>query len=118
MKEYAKLWMQLLATILAAVLPIFLANDSMGLVEWINVATLAIGAAVVWNTANVRGWKYGKAVGSALTSVLVMFISFYTNGLSPAEVIQLILAFLAPLGVAAIRNAPPNLDETPHPNVA
>jgi hypothetical protein len=117
MKTTAKMWMQLLATILAAVLPIFMDTAHMGLPEWINVATLAIGAAVVWNTSNTNGWKYGKAVGSAFISVLVLFTSFYSAGLSLAEIIQMVLAFLAPLGVLAIRNEPINTDQTPNPAV-
>lgn len=117
MKTYAKMWLQLLATILAAVLPIFMVDGPMGVTEWINVAVLAIGAAVVWNTSNTNGWKYGKAVGSAFTSVLVLFISFYTDGITTAEVIQMVLAFLAPLGVLAIRNDPNNIDTTPRPAV-
>jgi hypothetical protein len=112
-----KLWMQLVATILAAVLPVFMVDGPMGVVEWINVAVLAIGAAVVWNTSNTNGWKYGKAVGSAFTSVLVLFISFYTDGITTAEVIQMVLAFLAPLGVLAIRNQPTDTDQTPNPAV-
>lgn len=118
MKTTAKMWMQLLAAILAAVLPFILDAAHMGLPEWINVAILAIGAAVVWNSSNTNGWRYGKAVGSAFMTVLVLFVSLYSDGaLSFAEVIQMVLAFLAPLAVFFVRNEPINTDQTPNPAV-
>lgn len=109
--RYAKTLVQLTAAVLAAIVPGLV--DGMGLAEWINVAILGVGAYQVWNAENTGMWPKGKMFASAAMSVLVLIPTFLTGvstdgvafgGLEVGEIVQLIIAALAPFGVYAVRN--------------
>ena len=102
----AKSLVQLLATILAAIVPGLIAGP-MDTAAWINVVILAAGAVMVYNASNdIPGWNYAKLVASAVSAVAVLLVSYLSDGISTAEWIQLGLAALAALGVGAKANAP------------
>jgi hypothetical protein len=94
---------QLLMTVLAAVIPA-LAVGPMTFENWVNVVILAAGAVMVYNAANIPGWDYAKLVASAVSAVAVLLVSAWQGGLSAAEVIQMVLAAAAALGVGALPN--------------
>lgn len=94
---------QLIATILAAVIPA-LANGPMTATAWINVVILGTGAVMVYNAANLPGWDYAKLIASAVSAVAVLLVSALEGGISPAEWIQLALAAAGALGVGALPN--------------
>lgn len=98
-----KALVQLLMTILAAVVP-GLAAGPMDATAWINVVILGAGAVMVYNAANIPGWEYAKLIASAVSAVAVLLVSFLDGGLSSAEVIQLILAAAGAVGVGALPN--------------
>lgn len=101
-----KVWLQLLATVLAAVAPAFVENNwyDQDLTHWINVLILVVGAYQVWNATNSNIWPKGKMFASAAMSVLVLLVSFVDGGVNTGEIIQLVLAALAPFGVYAVAN--------------
>ena len=119
----AKLWVQLIAAVLAAIAPALLAGG-LGFIEWVNVAILAIGAYQVWNTANPNIWPKGKAFASAAMSVLAFIPTLISNvdfsnidiseGLNAGTIAQLVIAILAPIGVYSVRNS--NTPERPVAN--
>lgn len=94
---------QALATALAAVVPA-LAVGPLDAVGWFNVIALAAGAIMVYNAANIPGWNYAKLIAAGVSAVFVLLMSSWEGGLTSAEIIQLILAFLGALGVGAIPN--------------
>lgn len=100
-----KLLVQILAAVLAAVLPAFVGEGPINLTEWINVAILAIGGYQVWNAQNTNIWPIGKTLASVAMSVLVLLVSFVDGGLATGEIIQLVIAGLTPFGVYTVRNA-------------
>ncbi|HST77283.1 MAG TPA: hypothetical protein VLN58_02220 [Verrucomicrobiae bacterium] len=105
MKTYAKAFVHLVGAILVAVLPLLTTNSPMGATEWMNVALVGIGAAVVWNTTNYPGWPYGKVIGSALTTALTAVNSLVEqHGLTQAAIMQIILAGVVTIAVGFIPN--------------
>lgn len=94
---------QLLATVLAAVVPAFAAGP-LDAVGWFNVIVLGVGVVMVYNAANIPGWNYAKLIASGVSAVAVLLMSSWAGGLSTAEIMQLILAFLGAVGVGAIPN--------------
>jgi hypothetical protein len=99
----AKAVVQLVATVLAGLIPALSAGplDTTG---WINVVILAAGIVMVYNAANIPGWSYAKLVASAVSAVAVVLVSSLSGGISLAEIIQMVVAFLGALGVGAIPN--------------
>lgn len=95
---------QLLATILAAVVPAFLAGP-LDAVGWFNVIALAAGVLMVYNAANLPNWNYAKLIASGVSAVAVLLMSAWQGGLSTAEIMQMVLAFLGAIGVGALPNS-------------
>jgi hypothetical protein len=101
---HAKALIQLIAAVLAAVAPLVL-DTGMGPSEWINVAIIAAGVVLVWNSTNLPGYRYAKAVASGVVAALTLVPSLLTGGLSASEVIQIVIAFLIGVGgVISVRN--------------
>jgi len=65
---------------------------------------LAAGAVMVYNAANIPGWDYAKLIASAVSAVAVLLVSAWQGGLSPTEIIQMVLAAAAAIGVGAVPN--------------
>lgn len=101
----AKSLVQLVMTVLAAVVPA-LAAGPMTPAAWINVVTLAAGVVMVYNASNAHpGWGYAKLIASAVSAIAVVLLSALTDfTITPAEIIQMILAGAAAVGVGAIPN--------------
>lgn len=95
---------QLVMTILAAVVPA-LTVGPLGASGWINVVVLGAGVIVVYNSANLVGWRYAKMIASAIIAVATVLTSALTDGgISSAEIIQMVLAAAAVVGVGAVPN--------------
>jgi hypothetical protein len=100
---HAKGIVSLLFAILAAVLPA-VTDTGMGVVEWINVAALALGTFHVYNASNdLPGWPVAKAIAAVLSAVLVAVASYVSFGISTTEWIQIAMAGL---GAAAVYLTP------------
>lgn len=99
----AKAVVQLVATVLAGLIPALTAGplDTIG---WINLVILAAGTVMVFNAANVPGWSYAKLIAATVSAVAVVLASSLDGGISSAEIIQMIVAGLGALGVGAIPN--------------
>lgn len=100
----AKAIVQLVMTVLAAVVPALTAGplDTAG---WVNIVVLGAGVIMVYNAGNIPGWSYAKLVASAVAAVAVVLLSALTDGaITSAEIIQMILAGAAAVGVGAIPN--------------
>jgi hypothetical protein len=92
--SYAKAIVALLVAVLAAVVPA-VTDRGMGVVEWINVAVLALGAVQVYNASNeLPGWAYAKAIAAVLSVGVVTISSYISFGISPTEWIQVAVAVL------------------------
>lgn len=108
LKSYAKTIVQLVGAILVAIIPYLTIPQQFGYIEWINVAEVGIGAAIVWNTSNGPDWKYGKAIGSGMITVLTMITSGLGNGtITSANWVQIILSIVVTVGVHQVPNADP-----------
>lgn len=106
MKMYSKFFAQILATVLGALVPLFVGNQDIGPTEWLNVAIIGVGAAAVFTAPNVPGAKYTKSILSVLTAVLTLASSFIVGGISMGEWVQIAVAALGALGVYSVDNTP------------
>lgn len=103
MQKYAKLIMQVVVTV-AAALVAALADNVIGSVEWVNVAIIGVGAASVFYAPNIPGAPVTKFVLSALSAVLTVLASAIVGGLQTVEVIQMAIAAAGAVGVYAVPN--------------
>lgn len=102
---YAKSALAVLVTVVSAIVAA-MTDNHVDVGEWINVAIAGVGAAAVFTAPNVPGSMYTKSVLAVLTAVLTALVSFITDGLSTAELLQLAVIGLGALGVYAVPNKP------------
>jgi hypothetical protein len=101
---YSKALAQVVATVLTALLPLFV-DGHLSAVEIINLCIIgasAIGVAIVPNlSAGVA--KYAKSILAVIGAVLVLLTSYISDGvLSGDEIVQLVVAAFGALGVYAL----------------
>lgn len=104
-------WKAVIAVIVAVLsgLQAALFNDQViSPTEWVNVAIAGVTAAGVFAAPNVPGAVYTKAILAALGAGLTVLASAILGGISPSEWIQIGLAVLGTVGVAAKANVPLN----------
>jgi hypothetical protein len=99
-----KAWGQVLAAVLAGLIP-FLVDHHLDGVEITNAALLLIGGITLYIVPNLTGTeaKYAKlavSVGAAFCTLLVSFFADGSYAIDSGEWIQLGLAALGALGVA------------------
>ena len=104
--QYVKAWIMVAAAVLAAVGPGLIGYgwSGWGVTEWTNVGVLAAGAILVYNAANLPGYRYAKLIAACVASGGAILLSVLSNGLSPEEVVQVVVAILAAAGVGVFRN--------------
>ncbi len=95
---YTKFIMAALAAVLAGILPGLTTGEALGISGIVNVIILAIGSLQVLNAPNVAWWGYAKGIAAAISAAGVVFVSLYTDGLTGAEIVQIILALVVGLG--------------------
>ena len=100
--RYLKFAAQVLATVLAAVLPA-LTDNEFSVYEQINCLIIGLGAISVLGAGNLPEgvWKYTKFYVSVATAVAVTLASLLSGGITGAEWIQIVLAGLGAAGVVA-----------------
>jgi hypothetical protein len=103
--RYLKFAAQVAATVLAALATALFGDNNLDVPELINVGILGLGAVAVLGAGNLPAgvWAHSKGLVSAATAVLVLLSSVWTDGVSPAEWAQLVLAALGAVGVFALR---------------
>lgn len=106
MKQYSKAILAVVVTVLAAVAAALTGDNTISATEWVNVAILAVGACAVFAAPNVPGARYTKSVLAVLTAGLTVLVSAIVGGVSPVELIQIVLAGAGAVGVYAVRNDP------------
>lgn len=101
--KYLKFILQVIVTVLAGAIP-FLVDGVLDVTESINLVIIGLGAIGVLGAGNLPAgvWSYMKAYIAGLTAVATLLASFIIGGVDTGEVIQMILAFLGALGVAAV----------------
>jgi hypothetical protein len=101
---YLKFFSQLVATVLAALIPALTNDQTLGVDEIINVVIIGLGAIAVLGAGNLPSgvWALAKFWVSAATAVAVLLASVYTDGITMSEWIQLAMAALGALGVVAV----------------
>lgn len=104
MKQYLKFFAQVAATVLAAAYPL-LSDNTLSTGEIINLIILGLGAVGVLGAGNLPEgvWKYTKFFVSVATAVFLLLASVVTDGVTNAELVQLVIAGL---GAAGVRRAP------------
>lgn len=100
---YMKMLMQVLAAVLAAVVAALTGDQHIAPDEWISVATLGVGAAMVFAGPNVPGAPITKAVLSALATVLTGIAAAISGGITVTEWLMVgmgalgtVMVYLAP----------------------
>lgn len=111
---YYKSIVAVIVAILSAVQAALFNDQVISPTEWVNVAIAGVTAAAVFAAPNVPGAVYTKAVLAALGAVLTVLTSAIVGGITTSEWIQIILAALGTVGVAAVRNRPLNTIGDPH----
>lgn len=101
--RYAKFAAQIVATVLAAVVA-GLVDDRLDFTEWLNVGVIGLGAVAVLGAGNLPAgvWRYTKTIVSAASAVLVLWQSLASAGMTGSEWLQLGIAALGAVGVAAM----------------
>ncbi len=89
------------ATVLAAVAAALTGDQHIDPSEWLNVVILGAGAAAVLTAPNVPGARYTKLILQVVTAVSAAAASLILDGISVTGWLQLALAALAAVGVAA-----------------
>lgn len=118
MSQYAKFIVALVAAVLAAVAGALPTGGHFTEATLVNVVLAVLGALAVYVGPNVKGapgWlggAYTKVILAALTAIAVALASYITAGghlasITPAEVVQILLAVVSTLGVGAVPNAQP-----------
>ncbi|MFA7264861.1 MAG: hypothetical protein WC054_00875 [Candidatus Nanopelagicales bacterium] len=102
--KYAKLVMQVVVTIAAALVAALAGDNVVDSVEWVNVAIIGVGAAAVFTAPNIPGAKYTKFIVSALAAILTVLASAIVGGIQTVELIQMLIAAAGAVGVYAIPN--------------
>src|SRR3954469_16203118 len=113
MSKYRKALAAVVATLLSAIVAASTDNVITD-VEWINVAVLGVGACAVFTAPNVPGAPVTKAILAVLTAILTLLVSPISDGITTAEVLQLLVAGLGAVGVYAVRNEPSSLASPGH----
>ena len=102
--SYNKFWASVVATVLAAIVPALSAGP-LDMLGWFNVIALASGALMVINAENTPGWGYAKTIAAVVSAAAVALMSFWSDGMTSAEWMQVALAVAGALGVYAIPNS-------------
>src|SRR5690348_9683712 len=103
MSNYLKFAAQVAATAIAAIIAA-LVDDRIDFTEWLNVGVMALGAVAVLGAGNLPSgvWRYTKAIVAAASTVLVLWQSLASGGMTSSEWLQLAVAALGALGVLAV----------------
>ena len=104
--NYMKAVAAVVATVAAAVVAALTGDGIISNVEWVNVAIAGSGALGVFAAPNVPGARYTKVILAAVAAVLVFLTSAITDGITPTELIQLIVVVAGALGVYAAPYSP------------
>jgi hypothetical protein len=103
--QYAKFLAAVAATVISGLVAA-MSDAVVSPTEWINVAIAGVGACAVFAAPNVPYSRYTKAVLAVLTAVLTFLVSAITDGVVPAEWLQIIVIALGAVGVYAVPNRP------------
>lgn len=104
MYKYAKLFVQVFATIATAVVAALSSDDVVTSAEWVNVAIAGVGALAVFTAPNVPGAAYTKSILAALSAVLTVLSSSLVGGIQTTEIIQIGVAVVGSLFVYLVPN--------------
>lgn len=108
MNAYAKSALAVVATVVSGIVAALTGDNIVDAQEWVNVALLAVGAAAVFAAPNVPGAKHTKSILAVLTAVLTLAVNFILGGFELTEVLQLVVAGLAAVGVYSAPGAANN----------
>lgn len=102
--KYAKMWVQVIVTIVSAIVAALVGDNSVSSVEWVNVAIAGVAAGAVFCGPNIPYAAYTKSILSALAAVLTILASALVGGIQVVEVVQMLIAAAGALGVYGIPN--------------
>lgn len=102
MNKYVKSIIMVVVTVLVALSGVL--TDGITATEWVNVAIAGVGAASVFAAPNVPGAKYTKTILAVLTAVLTFLVSAIVGGISPQELIQVVIIAAGAAGVYKFPN--------------
>ena len=103
--KYAKFLTAIAIAVVSSVSVALTGDGKIDHVEWINIAIAAVGAVSVYAAPNVPGAMYTKSILAALTAGLTVAASLITDGISPSEWGQIIIAGVGALGIYAVPNS-------------
>lgn len=113
-QAYWKSIIAVVVAILSAVGAALTGDEVISNPEWVNIAIAGVTAAAVFTAPNVPGARYTKAILAALGAALVVLASGILGGVTYTEWVQIVLAALGAVGVAAKANRPLNTIDDPH----
>lgn len=105
--QYAKTVAQIVATMASAAIVFLATGTAWTAANTINVALAGVMAVGVFYVPNAANAPVAKAVVSLLAAVLALAATFVVGGFTTSEILQLVVAGLAALGVYGVRNDPP-----------
>lgn len=106
MQSIAKFLVALVFAGLTAVSPLIAGDGNVDTSEWLQVGVALATAASVWVAANVPDLTWAKTAIAVIGGGLSAATAAITDGISPAEWVNIVLAALAVVFVWAVPNAP------------
>ena len=100
MSKYGKLIASVLYFVAVAVYG-FLSDNTLSTEEWVLVVTAFFTAILTYVVPAVPEWPWLKTVAGVSLVVLGVLVNVILGGISQAEWIQLLIAFLGAFGIAA-----------------
>jgi hypothetical protein len=105
-KWYAQLWAAIGGTVVMFAFSLFNDEDGLTSLDGVKIANMAVGAYLVWQTTNgpigSGLWQYAKTVAMGTQAGLVLLVSFWTDGISGTEWVQIGIAVLTAAGVLVL----------------
>lgn len=105
MPTIAKFLMALLFAALTALSPLITLGE-LNAEQWVQVAIAGATAAGVWVAANTPALEWAKTLIAVVLGVLQVLVATILDGLSQADIVNLVLAALTVLSVYFTPNAP------------
>lgn len=108
-RKFGVMILAVVGAVVAALVPA-LGDNVVSANEWLNVTVIGAGAASIFAASNVPGARYTKTLLAVITACATLAASLITDGLTQAEVAQLVVAALAAAGVYRVPNVGDMLD--------
>lgn len=112
MQKFLVMFGAVLMAALVAAVPA-LSDNVVDVGEGLNIVAISATAATVFAAPNIPGARYTKTILAVIGALVVLPVSYFTDGFTPAEGVQIAIAVLAAIGVRQFKNTGDTLAKSP-----